>query len=361
MRIFLLILLLTSQAFAGFVVPKIKAQDNSSAITLPNIDLPGKTATQSSTNNVYLATGNKNLLSDPDLQGSGTSAWLPGGSVTLSKDTVDTFNGQQTLKAVFSGTAGNDNMVYQQFAMPSGLSTNNIQWYVWVKTSATNLTFCPIGVGSGCVTTIPINGDGSWRLYSYIGTTNTTLGISINRNTATGTSATINIAYPSVELYTSPISSGTPQAWSGYHDSTCAWARTNTAYGDPTADASCTLVQRQNSNFGTITSALSGSDKLPGIVFTPSETKLYKICFFGTSFPSAANPGLGVQLVDGASVQQFEYAFQGLGANFSVGFSGCSFISGTASTSYTAKLQTKASSGSVTMSGNLEWTIESAE
>jgi hypothetical protein len=37
-----------------------------------------------------------------------------------------------------------------------------------------------------------------------------------------------------------------PASWSGYHDNTCSWARTNTAYGDPTADATCALVERQN-------------------------------------------------------------------------------------------------------------------
>ena len=44
--------------------------------------------------------------------------------------------------------------------------------------------------------------------------------------------------------------------YSGYHDSTCSWSRTNTAYGAFTADATCALTQRQASG---IAAAATGS------------------------------------------------------------------------------------------------------
>src|SRR5690606_7714105 len=40
-----------------------------------------------------------------------------------------------------------------------------------------------------------------------------------------------------------------PGSWSGYHGNDCSFARTNTAYGDPAADASCTFTERTNQNF----------------------------------------------------------------------------------------------------------------
>jgi len=64
-------------------------------------------------------------------------------------------------------------------------------------------------------------------------------------------------------------------AWSGYHDDTCIWSRTNTAYGDFTADATCNLVETINYNFGTVTGY--GSE-LPGIVWTPRRTGVYNVC-----------------------------------------------------------------------------------
>jgi hypothetical protein len=70
-------------------------------------------------------------------------------------------------------------------------------------------------------------------------------------------------------------------SWSGYHDNDCSWSRTNTAFGDPAADATCTFTELTNVSFGTVASYLSGSDKLPGIVFTPSRAGRYFVCASG--------------------------------------------------------------------------------
>lgn len=68
-------------------------------------------------------------------------------------------------------------------------------------------------------------------------------------------------------------------SWSGYHDSTCSgWTRTNTALGDVAADASCGFTELTNNNFGTVTSYVSGSDKLPGFIFTPKSAGRYYVC-----------------------------------------------------------------------------------
>lgn len=68
--------------------------------------------------------------------------------------------------------------------------------------------------------------------------------------------------------------------YSGYHDSTCSFARTNVAFGAFTADASCALVQRQASG---IAAAATGS-VLPSLALTLPATGTYYICAYPNSF-----------------------------------------------------------------------------
>jgi hypothetical protein len=159
------------------------------------------------------------------------------------------------------------------------------------------------------------------------------------------------------------VSASTSAAyWSGYHDSTCSWARTNTAYGDPTADTTCTLTQTVNTNFGTVTSALSGSDKLPGIVFTPPRTGTLLVCTPSYAAPNvtAVAASLGIQLTDGTTVLS-ESVETGLVSTSFQGFLTCSTYRATAGVSTTLKLQPKASAGQITIGGNgghaIEWSM----
>ena len=83
--------------------------------------------------------------------------------------------------------------------------------------------------------------------------------------------------------------------YSGYHDSTCSWSRTNTAYGAFTADATCALTQRQASG---IAAAATGS-VLPSLALTLPATGTYYICAYPNSY-AAGNGGL--RMTDGTTV-----------------------------------------------------------
>lgn len=83
--------------------------------------------------------------------------------------------------------------------------------------------------------------------------------------------------------------------YSGYHDSTCSFARTNAAYGAFTADASCALVQRQARG---IAAAATGS-VLPSLALTLPATGTYYICAYPNSY-AAGNGGL--RMTDGTTV-----------------------------------------------------------
>lgn len=87
--------------------------------------------------------------------------------------------------------------------------------------------------------------------------------------------------------------------WAGFHANDASWARTNTAFGDPTADTTVTFTERANSGFGTVVSYKSGSDFLPGIVFKPSAGAYYYISATVQSFgPASATAGQGLRLFE---------------------------------------------------------------
>lgn len=98
--------------------------------------------------------------------------------------------------------------------------------------------------------------------------------------TYTGTAITLNM---------------TGSYYSGYHDATCAWARTNTAYGAFTADASCALTQRQASGIG----AIATGSVLPALALTLPATGTYYVCAYVNSY-AAGNGGL--RMTDGTTV-----------------------------------------------------------
>lgn len=88
-----------------------------------------------------------------------------------------------------------------------------------------------------------------------------------------------------------------PAYYSGYHDGTCSWSRTNTAYGAFTADASCSLVGRKSSG---ITAVATGST-LPALALTLPTPGKYMVCAKVAVFGSGATQH-SVRLTDGTNV-----------------------------------------------------------
>lgn len=149
-------------------------------------------------------------------------------------------------------------------------------------------------------------------------------------------------------------------AWSGYHDSNCSWARTSNAYGDSTADSTCTFTERTNRNFGTVTSYLSGSDKLPGIVFTPKRAGRYFVCAQAKGFNNTSGGNEQIRLWDGTTVIS-ESRFEGT-ANYTNTHINCGIYEATNTSAKTLSLQMLASGSStsnISSSGSsvVEWSI----
>lgn len=150
----------------------------------------------------------------------------------------------------------------------------------------------------------------------------------------------------------------TPSFWAGYHDNTCSWSRTNTAIGSFTADASCALVERTNTNFGTVSTS---GGVLPAITFTPKTTGAYMVCVSGQEQGSATSANWTLQLFDGTTEIAQTGGTTDVGGNNST-FSFCGFYPVTTLTAKTIELRGRSSSGSLTIAPTgttfpLEWQV----
>lgn len=154
----------------------------------------------------------------------------------------------------------------------------------------------------------------------------------------------------------------TAGSWSGYHDNTCSWAVTNTSYAAFAADATCVFTERTNQNFGTVTSALSGSDKLPGITFTPKRAGRYFICA-NTAVRGTSNVPEALQLTDGTTVvAEWGQRGQSNSTSEANAVSLCGIYVASDTSAKTVYFLGKSSSGSLTMdrglaNTSLGWTI----
>lgn len=147
-------------------------------------------------------------------------------------------------------------------------------------------------------------------------------------------------------------------SWTGYHGQDCLWSRTNTSPGDPATDATCTFTERTNTNFGTVTSAVSG-DKLPGYVFTPNISGKFFACYQASIAGSTDNAAMYLRFVaDSFIIAESETKV--LVVNREILVTACGIFEAVAGTAKTVKLQFGSSLGSVTLnnSGTSQATIE---
>lgn len=147
------------------------------------------------------------------------------------------------------------------------------------------------------------------------------------------------------------------QSWSGYHDNTCSWARNSTSYGSFTADATCSLTERTNSNFGTVST--SGS-VLPAITFTPKKAGRYYVC---ATFPQIGTAEItsNYRLYDGSTTIAEVTTVPSGTQKISTELCGIYVVSNTSAK--TIELQGASNAGTITVAagavGNssLEWSI----
>lgn len=133
---------------------------------------------------------------------------------------------------------------------------------------------------------------------SFVGSTNAPLS---NTNIVYSFRAMVPISGWKASVETLTQVDTTAQIWNGMHEQNCSFQRTNTAYGDPAADSTCTFTEIKNVNFGSVTSYLSGSDKLPGIVINPNRTGKFYVCAHTQLFTGGSVATYDARLWDGTT------------------------------------------------------------
>lgn len=258
-----------------------------------------------------------NVAGDVQLTNSGTNAAVASinypcgdGSTATTLVLTSTGDAANVQYAVYGGQATNlsSSIGPQTFsAKVSSAGVVSSENYDWINGNCTSTSPYTCTFVSGFFTAAP-NCVATQRrpggLNRTIGTeSESTTSVIINTGTANTTSSalvdtefTLTCTRASTDVIQNVINSNISGSYySGYHDSTCSFARTNAAYGAFTADATCALVQRQARG---IAAAATGS-VLPSLALTLPATGTYYICAYPNSF-AAGNGGL--RMTDGTTV-----------------------------------------------------------
>ena len=177
--------------------------------------------------------------------------------------------------------------------------------------------------------------------------------------------AVVTCAPLSSQIAVTPDTSA--MSWSGYHDTDCGFAISSTTIADTSSDASCTFTERTNSNFGTVTSYLSGSDKLPGIVFTPKRAAKYYVCASTPVYGSAVDKGVYLELSDLTPIVISSGMNAVERANNQKTIVMCGLYSATSTAAKTIRIRTLVDSGSTaalagySVAKTVEWSIIAAD
>lgn len=217
-----------------------------------------------------------------------------------------------------------------------------------------------VGVSVTCVFSYTTAGNRFFELYAG----SPTVTVNLNNNT-TGPRTSLKFIvkrFPSSDEQALRPSQ-TANSWSGYHANTCTWSRTNTALGAPADDATCSLVENTNQNFGTVSTSGSVS---PAITFTPSRAGRYYVCAHSGLSTTATNSILTSSLTDGSTViaQSQVRSYNGGGGVENGPFVAlCGVYVVTSTAARTLSIQTASSTGAVNLGsasvarGAIEWSI----
>ncbi len=178
----------------------------------------------------------------------------------------------------------------------------------------------------------------------------------ITATTATNTNLSIQVwRYPlaSQQVYTPDT---VAQSWSGYHTTTCSWTTTSASYVLPTGDATCSLTQRTNTNFGTVTTLSDGTGPQAGITVSLTRAGTYEVCANVVNHDSSSATR-EFQLWDGTTVIDTDTAAEGdVGIRDTNAL--CGLYNATSVGSKTFSVQAQTTAGTLTINGSAGATIE---
>lgn len=152
-----------------------------------------------------------------------------------------------------------------------------------------------------------------------------------------------------------------PGTWSGYHSTDCDWTIASSTFADPSVDASCTFTERQNVNFGTVTSNTSGgaSNMLPGIVFTPYRPGQFRVCASVVATHQTTGEYIILQLADGSNNELFSTQSNAAVGSYVQSIYMCANVNATTTAAQTVKIRARRNAaGTVEIGSGIARTIE---
>lgn len=157
-----------------------------------------------------------------------------------------------------------------------------------------------------------------------------------------------------------------PASWSGYHGTDCSWNRGSTTYANYSEDNTCTFTERTNRNFGSVTSDIVATGRIPRILFTPNRAGMYQVCASFSAYSATTANATGYQMVDGSSnvlLQKINYTSLAGSPNI---LQMCVIVNATNTSTYTVNIQGQAAGVATnyinqTSNSTLDWTIVSLD
>ena len=202
---------------------------------------------------------------------------------------------------------------------------------------------------------------GQTSLYGFVSYTAAQSDITVQlqaiRNSANALSIRGDTRDFEISIYRFPTSSETaarvdslPASWSGYHDNTCSFTNSSTgSYGDFSGDASCALVQTNNTNFGTVTSYLNGGNNSSGLVFTPQKPGAFLVTATTSASNSSGAQVASIALTDGSNTVLSAQSFRVINTGYEHTFALSGIVYATSLSAVTAKLRGKVTGGTTTI------------
>jgi len=157
-----------------------------------------------------------------------------------------------------------------------------------------------------------------------------------------------------------------PASWSGYHDINCGWNRASTTYANYGEDNSCTFTERTNRNFGSVTSDIVTTGRIPRIMFVPNKAGMYQVCASFAASSATTSSATGYKMVDASANELLtKINYTAVSGNPNI-LQMCSIINATSTSQYTVNIQGQAAgvaTNYINQNANstVDWTILSLD
>ena len=157
-----------------------------------------------------------------------------------------------------------------------------------------------------------------------------------------------------------------PASWSGYHGTDCSWNRGSTTYASYAEDNSCSFTERTNRNFGSVTSPIVTTGRIPRITFTPNKPGMYQVCASFAASSATVSNATGYKMVDASSNElATKINYTAVAGNPNI-LQMCAIVNATNTSAYTVNIQGQAAgvaTNYINQNNNntVDWTIISLD